>query len=57
MFSYIHRLGSFFGFKILNFNIFYGFSEKIIFFWVRRFCGYFFFFWGGGGVITKLDYI
>ena len=49
MFSYIHRLGSFFGFKILNFNIFYGFSEKIIFFWVRRFCGYFFFFWGGGG--------
>ena len=28
IFSYIRRLGSFFGFKILNFNIFGGFSEK-----------------------------
>ena len=55
IFSYIRRLGSFFWFKILNFNIFGVFQ---IFF--------FFFFWGGGGyedfvdifgVITKLDYI
>ena len=33
IFSYIRRLGHFFGFKLLNFNIFLGFSEKIIFFW------------------------
>ena len=26
VFSYIHRLGSFFGLKILNFNIFDGFQ-------------------------------
>ena len=28
IFSHIRRLGPFFGFKILNFNIFFGFSEK-----------------------------
>ena len=28
-FSYIRRLGSFFGFKILNFNIFGGFQKKM----------------------------
>ena len=28
MFSYICRLGSFFGFKILNFNIFGGFQKN-----------------------------
>ena len=28
IFSYIRRLGQFFGFKILNFNFFIGFSEK-----------------------------
>ena len=39
IFSYIRRLGSFFWFKILNFNIFGVFQ---IFF--------FFFFLGGGGV-------
>ena len=43
--------GHFLGFKILNFNIFLAFSEKLIFFGVWRFCGYFL------GVITKLDYI
>ena len=31
-FSHIRRFGSFFGFKILNFKIFWGFSEKLIFF-------------------------
>ena len=35
---YIRRLGLFFGFKILNFNIFGGFQKKKIFFL------------GGGGV-------
>ena len=52
IFSYIHvrRLGSFLGFKILNFNI------------CRLFRKIDFFFWGGGGgydlfgVVTKLDY-
>ena len=39
-FLYIRRLGLFFGFKILNFNIFWGF-QKINIFGVRRFCGYF----------------
>ena len=34
IFSHIRRLGSFFGFKILNFNIFGGFQKKIIFFGV-----------------------
>ena len=33
IFSYIRRLGSFFGVKILNFNIFGGF-QKNIYFWV-----------------------
>ena len=28
IFSYIRRLGSFFGFKILNFNIFWGFQKN-----------------------------
>ena len=28
IFSYIRRLGLFFGFKILNFNIFWGFQKK-----------------------------
>ena len=31
IFSYIRRLGSFFGFKILNFNIFWVFRKMIIF--------------------------
>ena len=30
-FLYILRLGLFFGFKILNFNIFWGFQKKNIF--------------------------
>ena len=32
IFSYIRRLGPFFGFKILNFNIFWGF-QKNKYFW------------------------
>ena len=31
IFSYIHRLGSFFGFKILNLTIFGGFQKKYFF--------------------------
>ena len=50
IFSYIRRLGSFLGFKILNFKIL-RFSEKLIFWGVLRFCGHFY------EVITKLDYI
>ena len=41
----------FLGFKIFSFNIFFGFSKKLVFFGEQGFCGYF---WG---VITKLDYI
>ena len=50
IFSYIRRLGSFFGFRIVNFNIFGGF-QKNDYFLGMKICGYFF------GVITKLDYI
>ena len=58
IFSYIRRLGSFFGGSKFEFQYFWGFSEKLIFFGVRRFCGYFFFFFGGGGGgLTKLDYM
>ena len=50
IFSYIRRLGSFFFWlKILNFDIFRGFSEKI-------FCGMKIL-WISFGVITQLDYI
>ena len=41
IFSYIRRLGSFLGLKILNFYTFWAFQFVDIFFWV----------------ITKLDYI
>ena len=34
IFSYIHRLGSFFGVQNFEFNNFLGFSEKLICFWV-----------------------
>ena len=51
IFSDIRRLASFFLVQNFEFQYFWGFSEKRIFFWVCRFCGYFF------GVITKLDYI
>ena len=45
-----------FGFKILNFNLFGGFSRKLIFRVVCWNCG--FSLRGGGlGVITKLDYV
>ena len=43
IFSYIRRLGSFFLLKILNFNIFGGFSEKNIFFVYENFVDIF---WG-----------
>ena len=46
MFSYIHRLGSFLGFKIFNFSIFWGF----IFGGMKNLWIYF-------GVITKLEFI
>ena len=49
IFSYIRRLGSFYGVKILNFSILGGF-QKNEYFWGMKI----FFF---GGVITKLDYI
>ena len=51
IFSYIRRLGPFFWVQKFEFQYFWGFSEKLIFLGVWRFCGYFF------GVITKLDYI
>ena len=57
IFSYIHRLGSFLGFKIVNFNIFGVFQKMSIFWGMKILWIYFFFFWGGGGIITKLDYI
>ena len=34
IFSHIRRLGPFFGFKILNFNIFWGFQKNEYFFGV-----------------------
>ena len=44
-------LGHFLGFRILNFNIFWGFQKKVLFFGYEDFVDIF---WG---VITKLDYI
>ena len=66
IFAYIRRLGSFFGFKILNFNVFLRVFRKMIFFFFFFFGGgggggyedrVDIFVCGGGGVITKLDYI
>ena len=48
IFSHIRRLGPFFGFKILNFNIFWGFQKNEFFLGVCRFSGSFL------GVTTKL---
>ena len=50
IFSYIRRLGPFFGGQNFEFQYFFGFSEKKYFFGYEDF-GYFF------GVITNLDYI
>ena len=50
IFSYTRRLGSFFWFEILNFNIFLGF-QKNKYFWGMKIL------WIFLGVITKLDYI
>ena len=49
--SFIRRLGSFLGFKILNFNMFRGFQKNEYFLEYEDFVDNFF------GVITKLDYI
>ena len=51
IFSYIRRLGSFFGVQHFEFQYSLGFSEKLIFLEVLRFCGYFL------GVTTKMKYI
>ena len=51
IFSYIRRLGSFFGVQNFESHYFWGFSSWGIKILWR------FFFLGGGGVITKLDYI
>ena len=50
IFTYIRRLGSFLGFKILNFNIFGGVQKN------EYFCGMKIL-WIFLGAITKLDYI
>ena len=50
IFSHIHRLGTFFGFKILNFNIYGGFQKNEYFWGYEIFVDFL-------GVITKLDYI
>ena len=47
IFSHIRRLGPFFGFKILNFNIFWGFQKNEYFWGYEDFVAIF---WG---VITK----
>ena len=51
IFSYIRRLGSFFWFKILNFNIFLNFQKNKYFLGYEDFVDIFV------GVFTKLDYI
>ena len=54
IFSYIRRLwlfGAGGGFKILNYNIFWGFQKNEYFLGIRIWCIF------GGGVITILDYI
>ena len=48
IFSCIRRLGSFFGFEKFEFQYFWGFSEKIIFFVYEDFVDIYFFFGGGG---------
>ena len=47
IFSYIRRLGSFFLVKNFEFQYFFGFSEKMIF-WGMKILWIFFFFLGGG---------
>ena len=49
IFSFIRRLGPFFVFKILNFNIFEGFHKNEYFLWYEDFVDI-------GLVMTKLDY-
>ena len=50
---FIHtcKLGSFFGLKFLNFDIFWGFQKNEYFLGYEDFVDFFFFFffWGGGG--------
>ena len=49
IFSYIRRLGSFFGFKILNFNIFGGFQKNKYFLGYEDFVDIF---WGSSQIWT-----
>ena len=51
IFSYIRRLGPFFGVQNFEFRYFFGVFRNINIFWGMKICGYFF------GVNTKLDYI
>ena len=51
IFSYIRRLGSFLGFKIFNFNIFWVFQKNEYFLVGMKILWIFF------SIITKLDYI
>ena len=41
IFSYIRRLGSFFGFKFLSFNIFWGFQKNEYFWGYENFVDFF----------------
>ena len=50
IFSYIRRLGPFFGVQNSEIQYFFGFSEKLNFLWGMKILWIFF---GGGGVITK----
>ena len=54
IFSYIRRLGTFFGFKILNFNIFLGFRKMNIFFGMKIL---WIFFWGHNKVGLNSGFI
>ena len=47
--SYMRRFGSFFGFEIFNFNIFWGFQKNKYIFGYEDFVDIFFFLGGGGG--------
>ena len=49
IFSYIRRLWVFWGFKILNFNIFWGFQKNEYFLGIKMLWIFFFFFFFGGG--------
>ena len=54
IFSYIRRLGPFFGFKILNFNIFLGFQKNKYFMGYENFVDIF---WGHHKIGLYLEVI